>query len=101
VAVRYALVAVVASLLTVFALQNHAAASIRFLIWRLEGVPLAGVILVSAAAGIVMVGVPLWLDRWRLRARARQLEARLAAVEAEAARARDAVPGSAAPPAAR
>ena len=74
-------VAVVASAVTVFALQNNAPTSIRFLVWSLDAVPLASVILVSVAAGIVLVGVPLWLDRWRLRLRVRSLESRLAAAE--------------------
>ena len=79
---RYVVVAVLASALTVFALQNSAQVSVRFLVWALEGVPLAGVILVSAAAGIVLVGLPLWVERWRLRLRVRSLEARLASAEA-------------------
>lgn len=78
---KYVFVAVLASAITVFALQNSAPASIRFLIWGLREVPLAGVILVSVAAGIVLAGVPLWVERWRLRARVRSLETRLAAAE--------------------
>ena len=81
-ALKYALVAILASAITVFALQNSVPTSISFLVWRADAVPLAGVILASVAAGIVLVGVPLWVDRWRLRARARALEARVTAVEA-------------------
>lgn len=79
---KYAFVAVLACTITLFALQNNGPTSIRFLIWRVDDIALAGVILASVAAGIVLVGVPLWFDRWRLRARARTLEARLATVEA-------------------
>ncbi len=79
---KYVFVAVLASAITVFALQNSAPASIRFLVWRLQDVPLATVILVSVAAGIVLAGVPLWFERWRLRVRVRSLETRLAAAEA-------------------
>lgn len=79
---KYVFVALVASSITLFALQNNGPTSIRFLIWSLQAIPLATVILLSVAAGIVLVGVPLWVDRWRLRARARALEARLATVEA-------------------
>lgn len=79
---KYVFVAVLASAITMFALQNGAPVSIRFLIWGLPEVPLAGVILVSVAAGIVLAGVPLWVERWRLRARVRSLETRLTAAEA-------------------
>ena len=83
-AVRYLIVAVVASAITVFALQNTASTSVRFLFWSVEP-PLAGVILASVAAGIVLVGLPLWIGRWRLGSRARTLERRLAAADAERA----------------
>jgi uncharacterized integral membrane protein len=79
---RYVFIAVVASAITVFALQNTGPVSLHFLIWSLPPAPLATVILLFAAAGIVLVGVPLWIDRWRLRARARTLEVRLASAEA-------------------
>ncbi len=54
----------------------------RFLVWSLAAIPLVTVILVSVASGIVLVGVPLWFERWRLRARVRSLESRLGAAEA-------------------
>ena len=79
-------VAVLASALTVFAVQNHTAVTIRVLVWQLAGMSLAAVILLSAAAGIVLVGVPLWIDRWRLRTRLRALEAKVVAA-ADTARA--------------
>ncbi|MBI2205821.1 MAG: LapA family protein [Candidatus Rokubacteria bacterium] len=85
-AVRYLIVALVASAITVFALQNTAPASVRFLLWSLE-LPLAGVILGSVAAGIVLVGLPLWIGRWQLGSRVRTLERRLAAADAERAEA--------------
>lgn len=79
---KWVSVAVLASALTVFALQNSASAHIRFLFWTVEAASLAIVILLSAAVGIVLVGMPLWLDRWRLRKQVRTLESRLAAAEA-------------------
>lgn len=85
-AFRYLVVALLASAITVFALQNTLRVSMRFLFWSLE-LPLAGVILGSVAVGIVLVGLPLLFDRWRLGARARTLERRLAAVDAERAEA--------------
>ncbi len=103
---RYVFIAVLASAITVFALQNTAPVSLRFLIWSLPPAPLATVILLFAAAGIVLVGVPLWIDRWRLRARARTLEVRLASAEAllgtdepPAGRTRPADPPASEPPA--
>jgi uncharacterized integral membrane protein len=82
--VRYLIVAVIASGITVFALQNITPISVRFLVWSLPETPLATVILVSVGAGVVLVGFPLLISRWRLRARARSLEARLASAEARA-----------------
>lgn len=81
-AYKYLVVAILASIITVFALQNNAPTSVRFLLWKLEAVPLATLILVSVAAGVVLVGLPLVIDRWRLRARVRVLEARAASAEA-------------------
>lgn len=79
---KYVFVAVVASAITVFALQNSAPTSVRFLLWSLETVPLATVILVSVALGVALVGIPLLIARWRLRSRVRSLETRLALTEA-------------------
>lgn len=80
--VKYLVVALIASAITIFALQNTTPTSIRFLVWSLPPTPLATVILSSVVAGIVLVGFPLWVNRWRLRARTRKLEARLATAEA-------------------
>ena len=79
---KYAIVATVATVITLFAVQNTASTSIRFLFWSLGAFPLASIILLSVASGIVLVGVPLWVDRWRLRARIRALEARAVTPEA-------------------
>ncbi|MGH7306886.1 MAG: lipopolysaccharide assembly protein LapA domain-containing protein [Candidatus Rokuibacteriota bacterium] len=81
---KYVLVAVIASAITLFALQNTTPIALRFLLWSLPETPLASVILVSVVAGVVLVGIPLSIGRWRLRARARSLEARLASAEARA-----------------
>ncbi|MBI1734420.1 MAG: LapA family protein [Candidatus Rokubacteria bacterium] len=81
---RYVIVAVIASAITVFALQNNEPVSVRLLAWSLS-LPLASVILMSVASGIVIVGLPLWFDRWRLRSRTRALEDRLAAADAQRA----------------
>jgi len=83
--VKYGFVALLASAITLFALQNGEPTSIRFLFWDLQGMPLASVILVSVASGMVLVGIPLWLDRWRLRGRVRTLEMQLGSAEARLA----------------
>lgn len=79
-AFKFVFVAVLGSALTLFALQNGTATSLRFLFWKVEGTSLASVILLSAAGGVVLVGLPLWLDRWRLRSQVRSLESRLASL---------------------
>ena len=78
-------VTVLAAAMALFALQNSAPATIRFLAWRFEGVPLATPILVAAAVGVVLVGPALLIGRARLRSRIRALEARLAALGARLA----------------
>src|SRR2546423_11054782 len=79
-ALKYIAVAVVAVAITLFALQNSAPTSIRFVVWQLDAVPLATIILVSVALGLVLGGVPLLVERWRLRSRLRALESRLVQV---------------------
>jgi uncharacterized integral membrane protein len=81
VAVGYVIVAIVAASVAIFALQNAEPTKIRFLFWVIDGVPVAALVLLSLAAGIIVAGVPLWLGRWRLRARTRTLEARVATLE--------------------
>lgn len=81
----YVIVAIVAASVAVFALQNAEPTRIRFLFWVIDGVPVAALVLLSLAAGLIVAGVPLWLGRWRLRARARTLEARVATLERPAA----------------
>jgi uncharacterized integral membrane protein len=80
-AFRYGLVAVLAVLVTTFALQNTEPVSVRFLVWSRETIPLAGVVLGSVGVGLVIAGIPLVVARLRHRARVRSLEARLARAE--------------------
>ena len=81
-ALGYLIAAVLAAGVAVFALQNGAPTPVRFLAWNLEGVPLAGLILGALAAGLVIAGVPLGIQRWQARAQARRLEARVRELEA-------------------
>jgi uncharacterized integral membrane protein len=74
-ALGYLLVAVLAAAVAVFALQNGAPTPVRFMVWNLDGVPLAGLILGAFGAGLLIAGVPLGIQRWRARSQTRRLEA--------------------------
>jgi len=77
-AIIYFLMALVGAAAAVFALQNVDPVVIRFLGWRIEGAPLAMVIMVSVLAGIVLTALIGLIQQWKLRSRVRQLEQRLA-----------------------
>jgi len=77
-------VAVLAASVTLFALQNTDQTAVRFVIWRLEGVPIAGLVLGSLGAGLLIAGVPLWIKLGIWRKRARALEARVGTLETTA-----------------
>jgi uncharacterized integral membrane protein len=74
----YLVMALVGAAAAVFALQNVDPVVIRFLGWRIEGAPLALVIMVSVLAGIVLTALIGLIQQWKLRSRIRQLEQRLA-----------------------
>jgi len=78
----YLIVALIAAAVAVFALQNGEPTAVRFIAWTIDGVPLAGLILISLVSGLVVAGVPLMIQRWRLRARLRAAERRVAELEA-------------------
>lgn len=67
----YIIVAVVAVAVAIFAMQNTTPVTVRFIVWQIEDVPVAAVVLASLGAGIVIVGIPLWFRVWRLRSRLR------------------------------
>ena len=81
-AFKYALVAIVAIAVTTFALQNTAPTSVRFLVWTLDAVPLAGIVLLALAVGLALAGTPLLFARLRHRSRVRALEARVTELQA-------------------
>jgi uncharacterized integral membrane protein len=87
-ALGYLVAALAATIVAIFALQNGAPTTVRFLTWTVEAVPLAGVVLIALAAGLVVTGLPLALRVWRWRSRARALEARVTALEKNAAESR-------------
>jgi uncharacterized integral membrane protein len=77
----YLLLILVGAACAVFALQNMDPVVIRFVTWRVEGMPLGFVILVSLLGGLVFASVIGLIRHWKLRSRIRQLEARLQAAE--------------------
>jgi len=84
-AIAYLLVALLAAAVAVFALQNGTPATVHFFVWTLEGIPLAGLILGSFAAGLAIAGLPLGIQRWRARTQARRFETRVKELEAATA----------------
>ena len=91
--IGYVLVAILSAAVAVFALQNGEPTRVQFIAWSVDAVPVAGVILLSLTIGIALAGVPLAIQRWRLRARVRTLERRLAALDRERTPSPDASPG--------
>ena len=79
----YLIVALIAAALAIFALQNGTPTTVRFIVWNLDGVPLAGLILGAFGAGLLIAGVPLGIQRWRARSQARRLEAHVRNLQAE------------------
>jgi putative membrane protein len=77
----YLLVALLGAALALFAVQNNSPVVVRFLLWQIEE-PLSLVILLSVLAGIVLTALLGVVRQWKLRARIRQLEGKLAKAEA-------------------
>ena len=77
----YLLLILVGAACAVFAVQNMDPVVIRFVTWRVEGMPLGFVILLSLLGGLVFASVIGLIRHWKLRSRIRQLEARLQAAE--------------------
>ena len=78
----YLLMAVVGAAAAIFALQNIDPVVIRFLTWRIEGAPLSLVIMLSIIVGVVFTSLLGVVRQWKMRSRIRQLENRLAQVQA-------------------
>ena len=78
----YFLIAALAIAVAFFALQNADRVTIKFLAWKIDEAPLAAVILISGAVGALVVSMVGIVQRWKLRARIRQLESRLRVAEA-------------------
>ena len=74
----YVFMALVGAAEALFAVQNLDPVVVRFLVWRVEGMPLALVILLSAFMGIVFASTSGFAQQWKLRMRLRQLENQVA-----------------------
>ena len=80
-ALGYIVVASLAAGVVIFAFQNAGTVSVRFLAWTLPETSIAAVMLAALAAGLIVAGLPLWIQRWRLRSRLRMLEAKVHQLE--------------------
>ena len=81
--VIYVLMALIGAAVALFALQNLDPVVLRFVTWRIEGAPLALVILLSLVVGMVLASLVGIVRHWKLRSRIRQLERRLAQAHAQ------------------
>jgi uncharacterized integral membrane protein len=78
----YVFMALVGAAAALFAIQNLDLVVVRFLVWRVEGMPLALVILLSAFIGIVFAATSGFARELKLRFRLRQLEHQVAQLKA-------------------
>jgi len=84
--IMYILMILVGAAGAIFALQNIDPVVIRFLFWRIEGAPLAMVIILSIAIGVVLTSLIGMVQQLKLRSRIRKLEHSLAQATAAAER---------------
>jgi uncharacterized integral membrane protein len=70
----YVLLLLVGAATAIFTVQNTDPVVIRFIGWRVEGMPLALVILLSLLVGLFIGSTVGMIQQLRLRARIRQLE---------------------------
>ena len=82
----YVLMILIGAAGAIFALQNIDPVVIRFLVWRLEGAPLAMVIILSIAIGVVFTSLVGLVQQLKLRSKIRHLEANLTKASAAAER---------------
>jgi uncharacterized integral membrane protein len=78
----YLIVAVLATAITIFALQNGTPVTVRFLAWTIPAVSVAALALASFAIGLVIAALPLAIGRWRFRSRARGLASEVRQLQA-------------------
>lgn len=83
--VGYLIVAIITAAIVIFAFQNGTPVAVRFLAWEVPAVSTAALILLTFFAGLLIAAIPLWIQRWRLRARLRGLEAQVRQLESAVA----------------
>jgi uncharacterized integral membrane protein len=74
VVVVYVLLVLVGAATAIFVVQNTDPVVIRFIGWRVEGMPLALVVLLSLLVGLFIGSTVGIVQQFRLRSRVRQLE---------------------------
>ena len=72
--VVYLLLVLIGAATAIFAIQNTDPVVIRFITWRVEGMPLALVILLSVLVGLFVGSTVGLIQQFRLRSRIRHLE---------------------------
>jgi uncharacterized integral membrane protein len=80
-ALGYIVVALLAAGVVIFAFQNAGTVAVRFLGWSLPETSIAAVMLAALVVGLLAAGLPLWIQRWRLRSRLRTLETKVHQLE--------------------
>ncbi len=80
--VVYVLMALVGAAAAIFAIQNIDPVVIRFLTWRIEGTPVSLVIMLSIMVGVILTSMLGIVRQWKLRSKIRQLEAKVAQLQA-------------------
>jgi uncharacterized integral membrane protein len=82
----YVLMILIGAAGAIFALQNIDPVVIRFLVWRLEGAPLAMVIILSIVIGVIFTSLFGLVQQFKLKSKIRHLEGNLAKASAAAER---------------
>ena len=77
----YLIVALLTAAVVVFAFQNGTPVTVRFLTWTVPEISAAALILMALVSGLLIAAIPLWIQRWRLRARVRGLESQVRQLE--------------------
>jgi uncharacterized integral membrane protein len=74
VVIVYLFLVLIGAATAIFAIQNTDPVVIRFIGWRVEGMPVALVILLSVLVGLFVGSTVGLIQQFRLRSRIRQLE---------------------------
>ena len=67
--------------MTIFALQNSVKVQLKLLLWKIDEVPLALILLISILIGVVVTSVFSIIDKQRLKSRIRNLQNKIKDLE--------------------